>query len=338
MTTSPSISVVMPVYNGGRYLRQALASIRWQTFSDWEAICVNDGSTDNSLEILKQFAAVDTRFRIINQANAGIVEALNNGIRAARGDWIARMDSDDIAVPQRLAVQYQFVKKDPNVIVVGSNILSIDPDGAPLSIGRYQTDPTVMEELLLNGRAGSLAHPTVLMRRAAVVAAGMYRKEFEWVEDTDLWLRLVEQGPLTNIPRVLLHYRLHEQSVCWSRRELQRQRLEHLLQAARAKRALPVVEAQRTTTRRPRKTSSAAGKWARQAARSGFYQTALKHWLRQARAEPWSLHTLRVTAEMLARASVSLLSRRNQHLDPLPDWRAWDAVNDSSSEQQCQVA
>ena len=146
--TNPRISFVMPVYNNARYLRQTLASMRWQTFTDWEAVCVNDGSTDESLAILQQFAAADSRFQIVDQENQGIVGALNAGIHAARGEWIARLGSDDVATPERLAAQWQFVRKNPDVVVVGSDMMYTDPDGFPLRIERSYTEHADIEQAL----------------------------------------------------------------------------------------------------------------------------------------------------------------------------------------------
>ena len=173
MSARPAISVVMPVYNGSRYLRQAIASIRWQSFTDWELLCINDGSTDQSLAFLQEFTQIDARIRILNQDNRGIVEALNRGILAAKADWIARMDCDDVALPDRLATQFEYVTENPDCLVVGSHVLMIDSAGDPLGVQSYPSEHQEIEKLLLNRRAGSIAHPTVLMRRDAVIEAGL---------------------------------------------------------------------------------------------------------------------------------------------------------------------
>lgn len=320
---APSISVVMPVYNGARYLRQTLASLHWQTFTDWEAVCVNDGSTDDSLAILQEFAAADPRIRIVDQPNGGIVAALNAGVQAARAAWIARIDSDDVAVPERFATQWQFVQEHPETVVVGSYMLFTDPDGFPLCTQRYATEHAAIEQALLSGSAGSFGHPSVLIRRDALLEAGLYRQEFEWVEDIDLWLRMVRLGRVANIPQVLMHYRQHEQSVCWNRRAVQHERLHRLLAQARIDRGLAPPEMS-LAPKPARKQTSAAGKWARRAARSGYFRTAWRQWLRQAMAEPFSWLTLRVTLETLLRGAAALFKRREPRIAPLPDWRKWD--------------
>ncbi len=331
MTAKPAISFVMPVYNGQRYLRQTLASIRWQTFSDWEAVCVDDGSTDESPEILREFSHIDSRIRIIRQENQGIVGALNTGVLAARAPWIARIDSDDIAVPERLAQQFAFIQDHPDVVAVGSDMLFIDPDGDALRVGSYATKHDDIGLALLAGRAESMAHPSVLMRRDAVIEAGLYRKQYEWVEDTDLWLRLHRLGRLANIPQILMHYRLHEQSVCWNQRALQRQRLQKLLHEAHAGRSLPLPESRTKKRSRPRQQSSAAGKWARQAARAGNFQTARKHWKSQVGSDPWSFLTFRVTVEMVLRGAVAYAKRRKCEFPKLPDWHPWGCTQQNST-------
>lgn len=318
---SPEISVVVPVYNAGAYLRPALASLRWQTFERWEAVCVNDGSTDESLEVLREFASADARFRVIDQPNSGIVGALNRGLAEARAEWVARMDSDDLATPDRLSTQWQSTRRDPGLVAVGSNVLVVDPEGDPIRTTRYPTTHTSIRQSLLAGRE-TLAHPTMLLRRSVALAAGAYRPEYEWVEDTDLWLRMIDAGRFANIETPLLHYRLHEKSVCWNRRATQRERLASLLREAHTQRGLEPPASLAPPKRG--KTSPAAGKWARQAARAGNYGTAWKQWRRLVAQQPLSSTTLRVTAEMSLRLAGSAISGRRGGMRPLPEWRDWD--------------
>ncbi|TWT46788.1 glycosyltransferase [Botrimarina hoheduenensis] len=318
---SPAISFVIPVHNAGVYLRSALASLRWQSHEAWEAVCVNDGSTDESLAVLQDFAAADPRFRVVDQPNRGIVAALNRGLTEARGEWIARMDADDLATPDRLARQWQVVQRNPELIAVGSNVLVVDPEGEPIRTTRYPTDHAAIEAGLLAGRE-TLAHPTLLYRRRAALSVGAYRPEFEWVEDTDLWLRMIAVGRFANVAAPLLRYRLHEKSVCWNRRATQRERLAALLRRAHADRGLEAPASLRAPKRGT--PSPAAGKWARQAARAGHYPTALKQWRRLVGANPLSLVTARVSAELAYRAATSLLSQREPSPPTLPDWHEWD--------------
>ncbi|MEO1496465.1 MAG: glycosyltransferase [Planctomycetota bacterium] len=321
MPNTPEISFVIPVYNAGGYLREALASLRWQTFTRWEAVCVNDGSTDSSPIVLREFAAFDPRFRVIDQPNAGIVGALNRGLSEARGQWIARMDADDVATPDRLERQWRAAGQDPGVVAVGANVLVVDPDGDPIRLTRYPITHQGIEKSMLAGRE-TLAHPTMLFRRRAALDAGAYRPEYEWVEDTDLWLRMLSAGRFANVAAPLLRYRLHEKSVCWNRRALQRERLAAVLRAAHEERGLKSPESLAAPKRG--KQSPAAGKWARQAARAGAYRTALKQWRRLITGEGLTATTARVTFEMALRLATSAAAVRRLTASGLPDWRDWD--------------
>ncbi|TWU00029.1 putative glycosyltransferase EpsE [Botrimarina colliarenosi] len=328
-TPHPAASFVLPVYNGERYLRETLASLRWQTFANWEAVCVNDGSTDGSLAILRDFAAADPRFRIIDQPNAGIVAALNRGLAEARAEWIARIDADDVALPHRLATQLDFVGRHPEVALVGSAVTTMDPTGDLLRTLPCPTEHEAIESALLAG-AAPIAHPTVLMRRDAVLAAGGYRADYEWVEDADLWLRLALTGRLANLAEPLLRYRLHPGSVCWNRRTEQSQRMTQLLLEARAERGLAPLSRREPSQR---KLSDPRGKWARQAARNGNLATAWRLWRELATAEPLSPTTWRCGAEALVRGALAIASGRRDVPCPTPDWREWDCPHDTPAPQ-----
>lgn len=214
---SPLISIVMPVFNAGRYLPQAVESILSQTFGDFELIAVDDGSHDDSPGILRDYQKRDPRVRVITRPNTGIVGALNDGLGASRGELVARMDSDDICMPDRLEKQVRFLAENPDHVLVGSQVLLIDPDGSPLCAKR---DTEYTHERIdwahLNHR-WPLVHPTVMMRRAAVSSVGGYRTKYQWLEDLDLFLRLAEVGKLASLKDILLHYRLHTGSVCHTR-------------------------------------------------------------------------------------------------------------------------
>ena len=217
IVAGPLVSVVMPVFNAGRYLRAALDSVLAQTFGDFELVAVDDGSTDDSPAILREYQARDDRIRIVSRANTGIVGALNDGVGASRGQLIARMDADDIAMPERFERQVAFLRDNPDYVLVGSQVLLIDPDGAPLCPKR---DTEYTHEKIdwahLHHR-WPLVHPSVIIRRSALEAVGGYRAKYQWLEDLDLFLRLAEVGKLASLPAVLLQYRLHTGSVCHTR-------------------------------------------------------------------------------------------------------------------------
>jgi Sulfotransferase family/Glycosyl transferase family 2 len=211
-SSAPLISVCMPVYNAKRYLAEAVESILGQTFRDFEFLIIDDGSTDRSLAILKRYAARDARIRLSSGPNAGLVARLNEMLHQARGDLIARMDADDVALPERFARQVEFLRSHPEVDVVGGAQEHVGAKGHLLSV---HYDPQGHEEIDERALAGAcpINHPSVMMRRKAVLAVGGYRAEMLPAEDLDLWLRMGERGRLANLPEVITRYRLHESSV-----------------------------------------------------------------------------------------------------------------------------
>jgi len=207
MTGSPAVSVVMPMRDAGAFLGAAIESILTQTFADFELIIVDDGSGDGSRVWADRYAAADPRIVVLRSPGRGIVAALNHGISQARGDLIARMDADDIALPHRFATQVAALGARPRVGVVGSNYTAIDTQGKRLRNIVLPATPEAVRERLVAGNC--IAHPTVMMRRDAVLAAGLYRADFPLCEDYDLWLRLSAITDIVNLPEVLLRYRLH---------------------------------------------------------------------------------------------------------------------------------
>jgi glycosyltransferase involved in cell wall biosynthesis len=210
-TDAPTVSVVMSVRDGARYLRAAVDSILAQTNRDFEFVVVDDGSADATPSILQTYASADPRLRILSGAGRGIVSALTQGIAAARGRLIARMDSDDIALPTRLQRQVAFLNARSDILAVGSAIQIIDAADKPRAVRTFPSDPEAIARDLL--RYNAPAHPTVVMRRDAFLQAGGYREALRHAEDYDLWLRMSERGGLANLPDVLLFYREHETQV-----------------------------------------------------------------------------------------------------------------------------
>ncbi len=204
--TTPRITVAMSVYNNAPYLPHAIESIVAQTFSDFEFLIVNDGSTDESGEIIDRFARHDSRIRPIHQANAGLIASLNRIINEARAPLIARMDGDDIALPERFARQVAFLDANPDIGVLGTGCTVIEEDGRPSGY-RFEnvvsTDDILKD--LINGPP--LCHPSVLMRRDVVRAVGGYHPAYRHCEDYDLWLRLSERVKMANLADRLLLYR-----------------------------------------------------------------------------------------------------------------------------------
>lgn len=232
------LSVLMPVYNAAPYLPEAIESILAQTFCAFEFVIVDDGSTDASPDILACYAAKDTRIRVIRQQNTGIVGALNRGLADCRGALVARMDADDVALPERLARQVEFLAVHSEVVAVGSWYAFIDQERRGGSTASPPTEHGGIEQILLLGNGGCLCHPTVMMRKAAVLQCGGYQKDYEWVEDVALFLALARVGFLANIPQVLLRYRRHSGSVNHTKLAVQKQTLFRLREAAYRDRGL----------------------------------------------------------------------------------------------------
>ena len=231
-TDNPRVSVLMPVYNAQAYLVEAIDCILAQTFEDWELICVDDGCTDASLAILHDYANRHKRIRIISRANTGIVGALNDGLAAARGEYIARMDADDWCAEVRFAKQVDYLDAHHDCVALGTWVQRTDPFGSPAGSQEPPTDHESIDEGLLNGDASVMVHASLMMRAEALRAVGGWRQGTDWVEDLDLFLRLAEHGRVTNLPNYLYTYRRHVESVCFKNYELMCQRLKEVLSEA----------------------------------------------------------------------------------------------------------
>lgn len=208
---SPSVSVVVPVHNGADFLKAAIDSILAQTMRDFECVVVDDGSSDATPAMLADYERADPRLRVVRIAHAGIVAALNRGLAEARAPLIMRMDSDDIALPERMARQMAFLAAEPAVAVVGGAIELIDRAGTRLRHVDYPLTPADCAAAILRG--SPLAHPAVMMRRDVILDCGGYRPQLQYAEDYDLWLRVSERWGLANLPEVVLRYRNHSQKV-----------------------------------------------------------------------------------------------------------------------------
>ena len=211
--TEPAISVIMSVYNGEAYLTEAVESVLSQTFRDFELVILDDGSTDRSLEIVRGYAARDSRVRPITRENRGLIASLNQLIDEARSPLLARMDADDRCHPERLAKQYAFLAAHPACGVVGSWAHRMGVDSKVWPGRDYEFPVTPAEVLAAIGYRSVLAHPAVMYRREVVRQAGGYRPAFKHVEDYDLWLRMADITEIYNIPEPLLTYRTHGDQV-----------------------------------------------------------------------------------------------------------------------------
>jgi GT2 family glycosyltransferase len=247
-----TVTVLIPAYNAMPHLRPALESILHQTFRELEILVIDDGSTDGTAAYLASIA--DPRLRVLQQANQGVVATLNRGLREARHDWVARMDADDIAVPERIAKQAAFAEAHPEYCCIGAFMAYVGRNNQPYVRqwpGRKQmriekvrmAHPPDVDPMV-----AAIPHPTAFYARQRVLQVGGYREQTFPAEDLDLWLRLAEVGRMACLPEPLLLYRLSPggvsaNSLC--RQFLAKRYVLTCAEARRAGRAEPTLEAYR---------------------------------------------------------------------------------------------
>jgi|AntRauTorckE5430_2_1112549.scaffolds.fasta_scaffold01969_4 glycosyltransferase involved in cell wall biosynthesis len=210
------ISVIMPVYNMERYLQEAIRSILIQTYTDFEFIIINDESTDDGLKIIKSFK--DKRIRLIqNEKNIGLIKTLNKGIDLAKGEYIARMDADDIALPERLQKQFNLLEIRPNYALVGSQATLIFNHRLSYNRFNMETNPQLLK--LMSLFFSPFLHPTVMIR-TSILKEFQYDINFPIAEDYHLWTNLLKRQYIgTNLKESLLLYRIHENNVSTVRQQ-----------------------------------------------------------------------------------------------------------------------
>jgi Glycosyl transferase family 2 len=206
------LSVVMAVHNGAKYLQESIESILAQTFRDFEFIIIDDGSEDNTISLLNYYRGRDQRIHAHHQKHNGLVASLNRGCQLARGKYIARMDYDDIAFPDRLQRQMDFVEANPEVALLGGAYVVIDGNGTVSTTLRKPARESQIKAMMRRGHNAFL-HPTVVMRKDAFHNLGGYRSAFRHAEDYDLWLRFVERYRVANLLEPLIYYRVHPDQV-----------------------------------------------------------------------------------------------------------------------------
>lgn len=209
-TDIPRVSVLMAVYNNAAYLPAAIDAILAQSFTDFEFLIVDDGSTDGSGAIIDGYAARDARIRAIHQENRGFIASLNRMLGEARGDLIGRMDGDDRCTPDRIERQIAFLDAHPDYGVVGTQTCYFDNAGREWPMARpYPLDDAAFRVALATPYTPLMNHASVLMRADLLRTVGGYRPQFRYCEDLDLWLRLSEVTKLANLPDALTYYRQH---------------------------------------------------------------------------------------------------------------------------------
>ncbi len=208
---TPMISVLLPVYNGEKYLREAIDSILNQTYRDFEFLIINDGSTDKSVEIIQKYN--DSRIKLIhNKENMGLIYTLNKGLDLANGQYIARMDADDISLPNRLKLQVDFMENHSNVGMLSGNVISIDSNSKVISQKWWVDNNLPIEWLLI--WENPIAHPSVMLRCKTLLGNKLiYNENKRHAEDYDLWCNMALSTNIERLEDVVLMYRVLESSV-----------------------------------------------------------------------------------------------------------------------------
>ena len=221
MTEKPLVSVLIPCYNCEPYIREAVMSIMRQSYANLEILVIDDGSTDNTGNILKELAEEDTRIVYIkNEKNLKLIATLNKGLDLCKGKYIARMDADDISVPSRIEKQVDFLEKHPNIGVVGAHIEFFG--GNKRSIWKTNTEDKYIRADLLFGTC--FAHPVVMMRTSVLRDHHLYyNTDYPHAEDYKLWCDIAQYTELANIPEVLLYYRINENQVSYKYHKKQKE-------------------------------------------------------------------------------------------------------------------
>jgi glycosyltransferase involved in cell wall biosynthesis len=296
----------MPVYDTEAYLFESVGSILRQTFLDWELICIDDGSNDGSLEILRRYESADPRVRVITRPNTGATRARNDGIGVARGRYIATMDSDDFALPERLRRQVGYMESHPECVGLGAAVRIVGPDLLPIRDELKPLDHEAIDRKHLAGSGTAIRHPVATFRTEALRSIGGYRDKCITYEDVDLYLRLAEMGRLANLPDVLLLYRLRLGSINRTHRALLRQFRPKILRDARIRRGLPigpdVVNGKEALIELDDGRGSWA-EWSHDAVNGGYLNTARRYAWRAIRSEPLAISSWKA----VLRPAISLL-------------------------------
>jgi len=210
LSKKPLLSVIMSVYNAQNYLKDSIESILNQTYKNFEFIIINDGSSDNSLEIIEEYAKQDSRIKVINQKNKGLPFSLNRGIEMSSGEYIVRMDADDISLPYRFEKQLDFMQKNPEIGICGSSIIAFGEVKEAIK-KFYKDDKMLKSELLFST---CFAHPTVFMRSSLFKEFNIkYNEEFVNSQDYELFSKMAKITKFANIQEPLLKYRVSKNSV-----------------------------------------------------------------------------------------------------------------------------
>lgn len=292
--STPAVSVIISAFNAQRYLAEAMQSVLNQTFRDFEVIVVDDGSTDATKSMLDAIAKADPRVRVISRANKGLTVSLNEALAVARAPLVARMDADDVALPERFAKQVAFLAEHPEVVVVGSAVELVDPFGIHIGLMNVPTDHAAIDASLLQGNGGVIVHPVSMFRINAVRALGGYLEQYNNSEDLDLWLRLAEVGRAANLPDVLLKYRRDLGSVSHTKRDNQLRMKSEILGDAYKRRAMTPPPEWKFETWMPKAHDLQLKEWGWRALAVGRRDAAMGHARSLLKLHPFSVDSWRL--------------------------------------------
>jgi len=201
----------MSVYNGQKYLRQAIDSVLNQSFRDFEFIIIDDGSTDKSPQILAKYQNKDSRIRVVHQRNLGLTKSLNKAIKLARGKYLARIDADDLAYDSRFEKQVRFLEKHPKIGLIGSRVNIIDEKGKIIGKLSYPIEDHVIRKHLI--WHNPFCHSSVMLRKEVIKKTGSYSESFICAQDYDLWMRISKYTQLANLPEILGAWRSGKEAI-----------------------------------------------------------------------------------------------------------------------------
>jgi glycosyltransferase involved in cell wall biosynthesis len=204
------ITVLMPAYNAAKYIAEAIDSVLAQTFTDFELLIIDDGSTDGTVAEIRKFT--DPRIRLVECEHRGVAPALNHGLKEARGFYVARFDADDICYPERLRIQYYFMQANPDHVLLGTEADYMDMNGEYVFTLKYRGYNDV-EIRSLDATVCPFSHVTVMYKKDEVINAGGYDNNAFTFEDHLLWLKLIKRGKVCNLRQALVKVRFNPESV-----------------------------------------------------------------------------------------------------------------------------
>lgn len=300
----PGASVILPVYNAGKYLEQSIDSILSQTYKNFELLLLDDGSTDGSKEVLEHYAVQDARCKVFSWPNQGLVKTLNEGIRLAKADIIFRMDADDVCLDLRFEKQIDYLSQRPECVAVGSKVLLIDEENLPLTEFSLSLEHDDIDARHLAGYGGMIVHPAAAIRKKALIKIGGYHEKYQHAEDLDLFLRLAEVGKLANLPDVLLKYRQHVSSIGYAKKSEQLKSNKQAVEDAKIRRGISNAIVSSTDMDESSSESTIADvhrKWAWWALSAGNLKTARKYMIKSIKNNPFNFENLHLLICVLRR-------------------------------------